>query len=208
MINMISIDIIIETNDSINILVVTSFFAFLSGIGIIVTKNPLYSVGFLISVFLNVSIQLAYLGLYYLSLTYLIIYIGAVAILFIFVIIILDLRNIYKFHISRFSQNIPLALFLTVFFLFYLGSMLPSYSNTDFIKDVLIYFISLFGYPTNGPYIYIAYTSFSDSVLFDISPIQIIGVIIYNTDVIWLIIILLLFLIGTLGVNLITSDKK
>ena len=45
----------------------------LFGISIILTKNPLYSVGCLILVFLCVSIHLAYIGLMYISLTYLIV---------------------------------------------------------------------------------------------------------------------------------------
>lgn len=43
------------------------------GISLILTKNPLYSVGCLILVFLCVSIHLAYVGLIYISLTYLIV---------------------------------------------------------------------------------------------------------------------------------------
>lgn len=71
---------------------VLAFGAVLSGILVITAKNPVISVLFLISVFINVAGYLVLLGVAYLGLAYLIIYVGAIAILFLFVIMMLNLR--------------------------------------------------------------------------------------------------------------------
>jgi NADH-ubiquinone oxidoreductase chain 6 len=69
-----------------------SFLAIVSGILVITAKNPVTSVLFLISVFLNISGYLVLLGTAYLGLAYLIIYVGAIAILFLFVIMMMNLK--------------------------------------------------------------------------------------------------------------------
>lgn len=55
-------------------------------------KNPVISVLFLISVFINISGYLVLIGLSFLGISYLIVYVGAVTVLFLFVIIIFNLQ--------------------------------------------------------------------------------------------------------------------
>jgi NADH-ubiquinone oxidoreductase chain 6 len=68
------------------------FMAVLSAIFVITAVNPILAVLFLIAVFITVSAYLALLGLTFLALSYLIIYVGAIAILFLFVIMMLDIK--------------------------------------------------------------------------------------------------------------------
>ena len=68
------------------------FVAVLSAIFVITAVNPILAVLFLIAVFITVSAYLALLGLTFLALSYLIIYVGAIAILFLFVIMMLDIK--------------------------------------------------------------------------------------------------------------------
>lgn len=68
------------------------FVAVLSAIFVITAVNPILAVLFLIAVFITVSVYLALLGLTFLALSYLIIYVGAIAILFLFVIMMLDIK--------------------------------------------------------------------------------------------------------------------
>jgi NADH-ubiquinone oxidoreductase chain 6 len=68
------------------------FMAVLSAIFVITAVNPILAVLFLIAVFITVSAYLALLGLSFLALSYLIIYVGAIAILFLFVIMMLDIK--------------------------------------------------------------------------------------------------------------------
>lgn len=65
----------------------------LSGIFVIITKNSVHSVLFLITVFVLVAGYLISLGLNFIGLTYLIVYVGAVAILFLFVVMMVSLGS-------------------------------------------------------------------------------------------------------------------
>lgn len=120
---------------------------------------------------------------------------------------LLDLRNIYKEENSNFAKNIPLALLLSIFFLLSLAYMMPSLNGPDLIKEMINNFRTFFGYKWNGPTTNIAYTELADHLLLNISPIQIIGIIIYNTDVILFLKVILLFLIGALASKLITNNN-
>ena len=63
-----------------------------SAMMVITTKNSLYSVLFLVSSFLSASILILILDNEFLALFFLIIYLGAIAILFLFVVMMLDIK--------------------------------------------------------------------------------------------------------------------
>ena len=101
--------------------------AIFSGIMVITAKNPVVSVLFLIGVFLNVAGYLVLLGVAYLGLVYLIVYIGAIAILFLFVIMMLNLRLVELVDTGQeYTKNLPMAAFLGFLFFFELLSILPT----------------------------------------------------------------------------------
>lgn len=103
-----------------------AFGAVLSGIFVITAKNPVISVLFLISVFINVAGYLVLLGVAYLGLAYLIIYVGAIAILFLFVIMMLNLRLVELIDTGQeYTQNLPLGAIIGSLFFFELLSILP-----------------------------------------------------------------------------------
>src|SRR5690242_21818963 len=60
--------------------------AILLGIFVIVSKNPIVSVLFLIGLFLCIAAYLILTGLNFIGLSYLLVYIGAVSILFLFIL--------------------------------------------------------------------------------------------------------------------------
>ena len=64
------------------ILDIISLVAILCGILVIISKNPIVSVLFLIGLFLSISSYLIILGLSFIGLSYLLVYVGAVSILF------------------------------------------------------------------------------------------------------------------------------
>jgi NADH-ubiquinone oxidoreductase chain 6 len=107
-----------------------AFGAVLSGIFVITAKNPVISVLFLISVFINVAGYLVLLGVAYLGLAYLIIYVGAIAILFLFVIMMLNLRLVELIDTGQeYTQNLPLGAIIGSLFFFELLSLLPLGQN-------------------------------------------------------------------------------
>jgi len=75
-----------------------SFFSFfgslalLSSILVIGSRNPVYSVLFLILCFANVSALLFLLGLEFLPVTFIVVYVGAIAVLFLFVLMMLNIK--------------------------------------------------------------------------------------------------------------------
>ena len=70
------------------VLDILSLLAILSGILVIISKNPIVSVLFLIGLFLSISSYLIILGLSFVGLSYLLVYVGAVSILFLFILFI------------------------------------------------------------------------------------------------------------------------
>jgi len=69
-----------------------SFFAILSGIMVIRAKNPVYSVLFLILVFCNAAGLLILIDLDFFAMVFLVVYVGAIAVLFLFVVMMLNIR--------------------------------------------------------------------------------------------------------------------
>ena len=59
--------------------------AILLGVWVIISKNPIVSVLFLIGLFLSISVYLIFTGLNFIGLSYLLVYVGAVSILFLFI---------------------------------------------------------------------------------------------------------------------------
>jgi NADH-ubiquinone oxidoreductase chain 6 len=82
--------------------------AILLGILVIISKNPIVSVLFLIGLFLTISAYLILTGLNFIGLSYLLVYIGAVSILFLFVLMLINIRISELFIDS--ANSIPVVL--------------------------------------------------------------------------------------------------
>jgi|SRR3982074_2202429 NADH-ubiquinone oxidoreductase chain 6 len=106
-----------------NILDIISLLAVFCGISVIVNKNPIISVLFLIGLFASVSSYLILLGLSFIGLSYLIVYIGAVSILFLFILMLINIR-ISELQ-SNTSNSIPLTIILGISISYSLFQVLP-----------------------------------------------------------------------------------
>ncbi len=84
----------------------------ISGLRVITAKNPVHAALFLVLAFINASCLWMILGAEFLALTLILVYVGAVMVLFLFVVMMLDvdLEAIRK----GFWKNFPLALVLGV----------------------------------------------------------------------------------------------
>jgi len=71
-------------------------FLITSSIMVVTTTNAVYSIFFLILVFCNATFLLLLLNVEFLALTLILVYIGAVAVLFLFVVMMLDIKQIEK----------------------------------------------------------------------------------------------------------------
>src|SRR6266480_1482698 len=97
--------------------------AILFGILVIISKNPIVSVLFLIGLFLSISCYLIMLGLNFIGLSYLLVYIGAVSILFLFILMLINVR--ISELLTDTSNSIPLAIILGISFNYSVNSVLP-----------------------------------------------------------------------------------
>jgi NADH-ubiquinone oxidoreductase chain 6 len=113
----------ITNNYSLEFLNILSIFTIISGIYVIISKNPIVSVLFLIGLFAGISTYLIFIGLSFIGLSYLIIYIGAVSILFLFILMLIDIR------ISELQNNnnnsLLLAIIITIIFSYNIFQILP-----------------------------------------------------------------------------------
>jgi NADH-ubiquinone oxidoreductase chain 6 len=100
--------------------------AILSAIFVITTKNPIYSVLNLIVLYILVAFYLIFKGITYIGLSYVIIYVGAIAILFLFILMMIDIEIVEKRH----NNYLPLLCFLLVGSVFLLKNIIIKYGLT------------------------------------------------------------------------------
>lgn len=101
---------------------VFSFILLASGVAVITSKNPVHSVFFLIVAFFNAAGLFVLLGAEYMAMTLVIVYVGAVAVLFLFVVMMLNV-NFEKLH-AGFVRRLPLGIFLALVLFAELGGLL------------------------------------------------------------------------------------
>jgi len=106
-----------------------SLVSILCGIFVIVSKNPIISVLYLIGLFLSISCYLIILGLNFIGLSYLLVYIGAVSILFLFILMLINV--IISELLSDTNNSIPLGIIISISFNYPVYQMLP-YSIATF----------------------------------------------------------------------------
>jgi NADH-ubiquinone oxidoreductase chain 6 len=108
---------------SIEILDIISFISVLCAIFVIILKNPIVSVLSLIALFFSIATYLILLGLNFIGLSYLLVYVGAVSILFLFILMLINVK------ISELSSNtnnsIPLAILVSILFNYLIPQVLP-----------------------------------------------------------------------------------
>jgi len=99
-----------------NLFLIFSFLALLSGALVVTAKNPIHSILFLVFVFFNISGLLIMLGVEFLAMLLLVVYVGAVSVFFLFVIMILNVKIAQAYE--NLLRYIPIGFFLSLSFLF------------------------------------------------------------------------------------------
>ncbi len=110
---------------------IVSIITITSSLLVILSKNPIHSVLFLILVFFNAAILFLFSEAEFLAMILLIVYIGAVAVLFLFVIMMLDI-NTAKLR-QGFLNYLPIGLFVGFIILLELLYVV-SQSKLSFLK--------------------------------------------------------------------------
>jgi NADH-ubiquinone oxidoreductase chain 6 len=129
-------------NLSIEILTILSVF---SALAVITSTNPVIAIIFLITLFLLVSVYLILMGLTFIGLSYLLIYIGAITVLFLFIIMMISIEVVQTVEIgSNYSKLLPLAYTIAILFLSLFLILIPSFvadfniiESVNFINTIL-----------------------------------------------------------------------
>ncbi len=187
-----------------------------SGIFVIVSKNPIVSVLFLIGLFLSIACYLLVLGINFIGLSYLLVYVGAVSILFLFILMLINVR--ISELLSDTSNSIPLALLIVVFFNYFVHEILPLDFSTFNLSDTsgyitfdefIKYINGLFNLSISDSNERMFVTSkFWDGSLAETTHITSIGNIMYTSYSIWLIITSIILLLAMVGAIVITIKQK
>jgi NADH-quinone oxidoreductase subunit J len=83
---------------------------------IILSKNPIHSIFFLVLVFLIATVLLIFMGIEFVAMLFLIVYVGAIIVLFLFVIMMLNVK-ILEYN-ERVVLYVPMAVFLGAIFIY------------------------------------------------------------------------------------------
>ena len=200
-----------EVLDVICILVI------LSGIFVIISKNPIISLLFLIGLFAGISSYLLIIGLSFLGLSYLVVYIGAVSILFLFILMLINIRM--SELQSNTSNSIPLAISIAILFNYPIFQLLPYdiaiLSNNNYLNNILynVYFNKINNtldnnLNINNNDILFVTSKIWDGNLAEVGHITSIGNIMYTNYNMWLIITSFILLLAMVGAIVITIKQK
>ena len=117
---------------------IISIISILFGIYVIISKNPILSVLFLIGLFSTVAVYLILIGLHFIGLSYLLVYIGAVSILFLFILMLINVR--ISELVTDNKNSIPLAILILLLFNYSINDMIPNdISKFDITNNVIEY---------------------------------------------------------------------
>ena len=192
-----------------------SIASIISGILVIISKNPIVSVLFLIGLFLGLACYLIILGISFIGLSYLLVYVGAVSILFLFILMLINVR--VSELLSNTSNVIPLAFFTGISFIYPVYQLLP-YSLTAFninnlFLNIIIYnnysnYISDINYYGDNRSIAFVTSMLWDGNFSETTHITSLGNIMYTSYSIWLIITSVILLLAMVGAIVITIKQK
>jgi len=181
-----------------------SIISVILGIFIIVTKNPVISVLFLILLFSSIACYLILLGVKFIGISYLLVYVGAVSILFLFILMLINIR--VSELISDTNNNIPLALITILTFVVLFTTVMPEISDkSGMVGQEVFTFLQDIINTDNIEYV----TSKNwDGNLVDNTDIISIGNIMYTSYSIWLLVTSIILLLAMVGAIVITIKQK
>ena len=196
-----------------------AFGAIFSSVLVITSKNPVIAVIFLIAVFVNAAGYLILTGVGFIGITYIILYVGAITVLFLFVIMMINIKltDILETG-SQYTKNIPLALSVGSLFLYEIFTIMPfSFNNVSIISILLDFLTNLNGillkpeiinlFSVNTTY----NPAIADTAFTNFLQIQGIGQGLYTYGAIWLIlcsVILLLAMVAPIFISRTTRTSN
>ena len=206
---------------TVEILDIISAISIFCGIFVIISKNPIVSVLYLIGLFLSIASYLIFIGINFIGLSYLLVYVGAVSILFLFILMLINVRIS---ELTSYTNNsIPLGLLIVIALNISICNILPNNilsNNFIDLNNVLNTFLynnvfnkfSVYTLNTKGSkqdnIVYFISNTIWDGNLSENNDITTIGNIIYTSHSIWLILTSIILLLAMVGAIVITIKQK
>lgn len=203
----------------INIL---AFGTLLSSVFTITSKNPVISVIFLISTFVQAALYLILIGINFVGISYIVIYVGAIAVLFLFVITMINIKYTDILETgTQYTKNLPLAIAIGSLFIFIIFTIIPNNNNNvpglALLLDKITYFNMILS-DSNIVNIYLInnivnnhfFSSISDSIITEFTQIEVLGHSLYTYGAVLLItlsVILLLAMFATIIISRNNTNK-
>ena len=196
-----------------------AFGAIFSSVLVITSKNPVIAVIFLIAVFVNAAGYLILTGVGFIGITDIILYVGAITVLFLFVIMMINIKltDILETG-SQYTKNIPLALSVGSLFLYEIFTIMPfSFNNVSIISILLDFLTNLNGILLKPEIINLSSVNttynpaIADTAFTNFLQIQGIGQGLYTYGAIWLIlcsVILLLAMVAPIFISRTTRTSN
>jgi NADH:ubiquinone oxidoreductase subunit 6 (subunit J) len=167
-----------------------------SGVMVIQSRNPVHSVLFLILVFFNAAGLLLLLGLDFFAMIFLVVYVGAIAVLFLFVVMMLNIK------IAEMSEKrlryVPVGGVLGLLFLF---------ETLMIVDNDLIPLLSYSNVEALGDYQATHFTDWADH-LHTATNIQAVGNVMYTYYVYFFLMASLILLVAMIGAIVLTMQKS
>ena len=189
-----------------------TFTSVLSAILVITARSPIISVLFLIAVFVNLAGYLILLGINFIALAYIMVYIGAIAILFLFVIMMLNIRLVELSETgSEYNKNFPLAIIVasTLSYIILSNSLTKSTDQVYLITALFdkLNFLSS-GINSSENSINVGFNTIYNNIFVNYEQIQAVGAIMYSSYSLYLILCSFILLLAMLGPIIITLDSR
>ena len=178
-----------------SLFIISSIIILGSSFRVIMSKNPLNSIISLIIVFFNSVILLMAYEIDFLAMIFLIVYIGAIAVLFLFVVYMLNIKILELQEVnSKYLQGLVLgfSLLLISFYIynFFSAGLGNNYLVLDMFKNY------------NFEFDWLSYSSF-----FDGTNLFFIAILLYSNYYIILMVLGLILLVAMIGSIVLTSSK-
>jgi NADH-ubiquinone oxidoreductase chain 6 len=210
-----------------------AFGGLVTSVSAITSKNPVISVIYLIATFVQLAVVLVLLGINFVGISYIVVYVGSIAVLFLFVIMMIEIKLIDIIETGLdFTQNLPLAISIVVL------SLIVTYQVLQYglinipsiiLNKMTILYTFFFDFNFNtfranalqasktifdsftlnlGDYLSYAYNFNADVLITTFEQIEILGHSLYTYGAILLIILSVILLLAMFAIIIISKSNN
>lgn len=190
----------------INLLTIGTLF---SSVLAITAKNPVISIIFVIATFVQAALYLILLGINFIGISYIVIYVGAIAVLFLFVIMMINIKltDILETG-NQYTKSLPLAIAIGLLSVFIYISMeiFSNFNNNSYLYAPINQLVKRNF--ENIDVILKVLNNKPDSSITKFTQIESLGHGLYSYDAILLIILSIILLLAMLATIIISKSNK